>query len=283
MMGRRNFILSTRRNSYHVAGVTGPLSLKWMARGWGIWRLSGKTLRVGTDTCLIVNNGQDYTIDIENEESSSSFCVFFQDGFVEDVARATTTPDEYLLDDPAGSAAPIAFHEHLIDDGRRILPRLRQMRSSQVSEEDSPDKYREQLRFLAEALVATQFDFRQSANKVPAVRPATRTELYRRLRNGKDYMHACFSDDLSVSTVAAACNLSPHHFHRHFTRTFNQTPHRYLSDLRIARAKVLLRETDRPITDICFDVGYESLGSFSRLFARRVGSSPSAYRRRHRT
>ena len=74
--------------------------------------------------------------------------------------------------------------------------------------------------------------------------------------------------------------MSPFHFIRLFRRVYKQTPHQYLIRQRIAKAKELLRTTDLPITEICMAVGFESLGSFSTLFRKVAGISPSAYRDR---
>jgi AraC-like DNA-binding protein len=75
-----------------------------------------------------------------------------------------------------------------------------------------------------------------------------------------------------------AC-LSPYHYHRLFTETFGETPHEFLTRLRIDRAKQLLSRDQLAVTEVCFAVGYESLGSFSSRFRNLVGHSPSEYRR----
>ena len=80
--------------------------------------------------------------------------------------------------------------------------------------------------------------------------------------------------------MSRVAHVSPAHFSRQFRATFGETPHRYLQRRRVERAMELLRETDRPVTTICFDVGFNSLGTFSRTFRAVVGESPSAYRRR---
>ena len=72
--------------------------------------------------------------------------------------------------------------------------------------------------------------------------------------------------------------MSQAHFIRTFRATFGETPHRYLQRRRVERAMFLLRETDRSVTDICFEVGFGSLGTFSRTFRHIVGESPSEYR-----
>jgi len=71
------------------------------------------------------------------------------------------------------------------------------------------------------------------------------------------------------------------HFSRRFRAVFGETPHRYLQRRRVERSMFLLRETDRSVTDICFDVGFTSLGTFSRTFREIVGETPSGYRTGH--
>lgn len=89
-----------------------------------------------------------------------------------------------------------------------------------------------------------------------------------------------FARPLDVPALARVAHVSPAHFSRQFRATFGEPPHRYLQRRRVERAMELLRETDRSVTDICFDVGFNSLGTFSRTFRAIVGESPSAYRSR---
>jgi AraC-like DNA-binding protein len=76
-------------------------------------------------------------------------------------------------------------------------------------------------------------------------------------------------------------HVSAAHFSRSFREVFGETPHRYLQRRRVERSMFLLREPDRRVTDICFDVGFTSLGTFSRTFREIVGESPSDYRHGH--
>ena len=92
-------------------------------------------------------------------------------------------------------------------------------------------------------------------------------------------MDRAYAEPLDVPAVAAVAHVSPAHFSRTFRAVFGETPHRYLQRRRVERSMFLLRETDRSVTDICFDVGFNSLGTFSRTFKEIVGASPSEYRR----
>lgn len=92
-------------------------------------------------------------------------------------------------------------------------------------------------------------------------------------------MDRAYAEPLDVRAVAAVAHISMAHFSRSFRAVFGETPHRYLQRRRVERSMFLLRETDRSVTDICFDVGFSSLGTFSRTFRDIVGETPTDYRR----
>ena len=106
-------------------------------------------------------------------------------------------------------------------------------------------------------------------------------ELNRRLLRARDAMDRAYAEPLDVRTIAAVAHCSPAHFSRSFRAVFGETPHRYLQRRRVERSMFLLRETDRSVTDVCFDVGFTSLGTFSRTFTAIVGETPSHYRQGH--
>jgi AraC-like DNA-binding protein len=97
----------------------------------------------------------------------------------------------------------------------------------------------------------------------------------------KDIADARFREQLDVPALARAAYLSPAHFRREFRRAFGETPHQYLLTRRLERAAALLRNTDRSVADICFNVGLRSVGSFTTSFQRVYGMSPTAYRAAH--
>ncbi len=102
--------------------------------------------------------------------------------------------------------------------------------------------------------------------------------LARHLLRARDLAHSRYADSLDVAALAARAHVSPTHFTRSFREAYGATPHQYLIARRMERAALLLRETERPVTDVSLDVGFASLGSFSATFHRWLGVSPSAYR-----
>ena len=101
-----------------------------------------------------------------------------------------------------------------------------------------------------------------------------------RLRQARDRMDRDYAKPLDVPALARSALMSPGHFSRSFRAAFGETPYSYLMTRRIERAKALLRRGDLSVTEVCFEVGCLSLGSFSSRFAELVGESPSSYRAR---
>lgn len=98
------------------------------------------------------------------------------------------------------------------------------------------------------------------------------------LRRVRDRIDRDFAEPLNVEGLARGVHMSAGHLSREFRRAYGESPYSYFMTRRIERAMTLLRCTTRSVTEICFDVGYGSLGTFSSRFAELVGMSPSAYR-----
>ena len=108
-----------------------------------------------------------------------------------------------------------------------------------------------------------------------------REDTNRRMLRARDEMDRRYAEPLDVPTLAAIAHLSASQFGRVFKDVYGETPHRYLQRRRVERAMTLLRQTDRPITDVAWDVGFASLGTFSRTFSNVVGVSPTEFRVQH--
>lgn len=101
---------------------------------------------------------------------------------------------------------------------------------------------------------------------------------HKQVRLARRLLDRNYDTSITIEDLSREVALSPYYLIRVFRHVYKQTPHQYLMEQRIARAKELLRNSDLSITEICMAVGYESLGSFSTLFRKVAGLSPSAYR-----
>jgi transcriptional regulator GlxA family with amidase domain len=106
--------------------------------------------------------------------------------------------------------------------------------------------------------------------------------LLRRLLRAKDRMDAASHEAWPVCRLAEVSGVSEAHFARSFKEAFGVPPHRYLLTRRIERATALLRDSDAPITDVAFETGWASLGTFGRVFRDVTGESPGAFRARQK-
>jgi len=107
-------------------------------------------------------------------------------------------------------------------------------------------------------------------------------EAFVRLCQARERLRETDEGRLSIAEVARDATVSPFHFIRQFKAMFGETPHQFRMQAQLDRARHLLATSEASVTDVCMNVGFSSLGSFSDLFARRTGAPPSAYRRRAR-
>jgi AraC-like DNA-binding protein len=105
-----------------------------------------------------------------------------------------------------------------------------------------------------------------------------RLNPHKQIRLARLLLDRRYDTPITIEDLSREVALSPYYLIRAFRRVYRQTPHQYLVGQRIARAKELLRNSDLSITEICAVIGFESLGSFSTLFRKAAGISPSAYR-----
>jgi AraC-like DNA-binding protein len=117
----------------------------------------------------------------------------------------------------------------------------------------------------------------RSRARLPAV--LIHPDSFRGLCRARELLRDVDGPPLAIPAVARAAAISPYHFIRQFHALFGMTPHQMRIQARLDRARELLERDRGSVTDVCLEVGFSSVGSFSSLFTRRVGTSPSAYRR----
>ena len=118
---------------------------------------------------------------------------------------------------------------------------------------------------------------RHRGERIARLKMLTRDRLTR-LCAARNQLRAVGLAELSIDEIAKASAISRFHFVRQFKAVFGETPIQFRTRSRLEKARQLLVDTDDSVTDVCLAVGFSSLGSFSALFARRFGRSPSAFR-----
>jgi AraC-like DNA-binding protein len=280
-MDNRNFFLYERSRQHFWRGA-GLLSIKSFSGGTAHYDIGQGAFRVDDSAYLVLNHGQEYTITLDSETEVASFCVFFASGFAEQVYGSLTQSPETLLDSPGGETPLPLFFQRTYGHDPLLSPVLALTRESYTVRQAEPGWLEERYHTLMQQLLVVHEHVRREVAALPAIRAATREELYRRIHLARDYLTAAYDQPLTLDQLAQVASLSPNHLLRTFKQAFGQTPHQFLTDVRLRQARHLLTTTQHPITAICLDVGFESPSSFSWLFRRRFGTSPQAFRQLNR-
>ncbi|HSP15728.1 MAG TPA: AraC family transcriptional regulator [Thermoanaerobaculia bacterium] len=268
MIGAANVVFGGTARNHYVPPMPGAASIKAVVRGRAAWESEGRRFVVTEGTCLLLDEGQEYSLTIEEPEPVTTFCLFFRNGFLGDALRSAAVTDAALLDEPfeSGSERPVPGLRHLSDAMHALLSGMQQT----PTEDD----------FIAAAsLIASDLHREQRSERtLDAAKSGTRHELRRRVQRGVDFMLSHLADPITVEDAARAACLSLFHFHRAFTALHGTTPHRFLREQRLALAARLLRLTEDDVTDIAARSGFESLGSFTTRFTKSFGLPPGRYR-----
>lgn len=271
--GEDNLVLHAKAKRHSVEKFEGTLSIKTVFRGRVAWVLNGRPLYVDSNTFLILNEGERYSLNIDEQQPVETRCVFFRRDFIEQIAYEVTNPVEDSLDDPSGRTSPVYFPARLHLNTDNLLSKVWSL-VKQYSSQIQPSGFQEDLLKLSVALLNLHDGITDQISKVPATKASTREELFRRLQIAKEYLHSCVNQTVSLEEVAKTACLSPYHFHRVFRQIFQTTPHQYLTDLKLKRAHSLLTR-NQSVSETANAVGFKSISSFSRLFSNYYGVSPS--------
>jgi AraC family transcriptional regulator len=248
----------------HVA----PLSLHVVFRGREVYETRSARHALVPGRYLVLNAGQQVRTDVAGGEPVESVSVMFGHAFAQDVLTSLATPLDRLLDDPERRGpAGVLFFERTYP----LEPSLERLLLAFRSEDSSGE---EAYPLLLDHLLGAHRGLRCEVDRLPAVRAATRAEIYRRLVRARDFVEASWAESLTLSAIARVAGIAPHRFLRLFREAFGLTPHRYLTERRLQEARGMLEAGRTRVTDACLAVGFTSLGSFSAAYRRRFGHSP---------
>jgi AraC-like DNA-binding protein len=270
------YILHEHAQAYAGAGA-GLLSIKSFYNGEARYAVESRRFVVDASSYFVLNNGQHYSIEIDADRRVESFCLFFAPEFTDNIRHSITSGVDRLLIEPQSQTAAPAFFERTYLHDQAVSPALMRLRAALTHDYIDKPWLIEQFHLIMQRLLQIQTQSYREIDAIPAIRAATREELYRRAHYAREYAAALFTTPITLDDMAHVAGMSPNHLLRTFKQIFDQTPYQYVIAKRVAYAQQLLRSTDQGVTDICFAVGFTSLGAFSWWFRQRVGVSPSSY------
>jgi hypothetical protein len=204
-LGRANAILTGSGKDYFVPDFEGCLSIKTVISGSAVWEAGCRRFQVHENTYLILNDRQRYTMTIDSTSKVTTFCIFFERGFVEDVFRATAKPADELLEKPGdANFSPLHFFEKLEPEDSPVLARVRKLRERLSRGQRTSLALQEDFYSVAAAMIREHQNTASAISKLPALRLSTRQELYKRLLRGRDALLSSLDSQVALKEVARA-------------------------------------------------------------------------------
>lgn len=271
------FTIKAQAKKYYWEGLSW-FSLKTFPKGSARYCINQHEYWVLPHNYLLLNHLQAYSLEINAKKKVESFCLFFHPLMVGEMQHSFLNKTNTLLNYPFdfGSMSDL-FFTCIHPMSTSLAYSLKLLRAQTFNSTLQEDVYMYQ---ILEALFEVNTKTIHTLEKMTFLKASTRQEIYRRVSLAQDYIHANWNKKLRLKTIAQAAQLSTNHLLRSFKQIHHQTPGQYLTQLRISKAKDLLRHSNFTISEISFEVGFISLGSFSNLFKKKVGCSPLQFRKK---
>jgi AraC-like DNA-binding protein len=280
--GKEDCIILARARGVEYPPFTQRLSIKSANGGTERYFLSdpARTVGVDEDHFLVLNDGRTYASAIERDCVIESYSIFFAPGLAAHAHSALRTSVSQALAGNASTAADVEFIEYLQPHDDVVTPMLAGIRRRVLAGFDDTQWYEEQLHLLAERLVAQRTRVSIDADSLSALKPATRTEVLRRVLLATDHLHVNFDQDVSLDALAAVACLSKFHFLRLFRQVHGLTPYAFLQRKRARVANRLIATTRLTMEQIATRVGYGSRSQSTRAAHPRGLAGPRSLGRR---
>jgi AraC family transcriptional regulator len=277
--GFPSVIINASVSESYRPDIKGPVSFFLNLSGSSYCKVDDRTVYIPEDYYFISNRSQPYTLTIESEKPIETFNIHFGENFTESVLGSLSiTPAQALEYGMLKSSKTITFYNRLYkrdETFNRIVGSLEKLGQS-----NQFDKllFEEQLTKLLTHQLLQHQEILWAMDKIPAAKPSVRTELFKRISLAKDYMHSMQPGAIDLNQLAAAACISKYHFLRLFKTLYGMSPHQYIQQIRIDKAKNLLNNSSFAIQEISDSLGFENSQSFSRFFQKNTGVYPTQYR-----
>ena len=270
---KKNVIIHASAKDVSYAEHWGPLSIKCSIKGIEHYQCNNRFYSVDKNAYLVFNHGQYYSSYIYSDTKTESFTLNFSSQFQQSFLQGLTgNLDEF------SNRETFECIEKLYTHDDTITPLLKKIYQASVVKNPDVNFITELYYSLLENLYLQQAKLKHEIRKVKAVKYSTQVELYKRLNYAKDFIHSCYMKEISLNDIASVACLNNAYFLREFKKYFGLTPHQYTMQRRMNAAQNLLETTSNSISEICFEVGYSDVTSFSKLFKKTFSLTPAAYR-----
>jgi AraC family transcriptional regulator len=268
-------ILNVQTNQTYRDNIRGPLSIFSNLKGESEVETDKRKVKIKPDYFFVSNHDQHYTLGI-NKTETETFNIHFGEYFADEVFTSLHDHPGRLLDDHYFTAP----HER-IELYNKLFYKSEQFSTLiKAIQNNSADKLlrEENLYKLLCILLEENKEIKKRTAQLPSIKNSTREEIIRRLLYSVDYIHSHYEKDLSLEELASVACFSKFHFLRLFKIVFGKTPHQFINQVKVEKAKRVLKQTSYDVTLIARNLGFDTASSFSRMFYNQVGVYPSQYR-----
>ncbi len=255
-------VIDTRVEGEYRPDVRGPLSLFSVDSGFAEVGIAGRTLPLAEQTFALSPAGEKFTLVYPEQRTARVLNVYFADHLVEGACAHMRTSEV----DRLKNVSPLLRPTGTGIRGALDWVRAQMDQGGLALEEGVVD------------LLVTLVSQPTELYELPLRGSLARADLKRRLARTLDYLVAYSDRPLTLSELARECGVSKFHFLRMFRTATGSTPSRFITSIRIERAKTLLMKTKRSVTEIALDVGFAEQSSFTRAFGRHAGVTPRSFR-----
>jgi AraC family transcriptional regulator len=276
--GSNNYILHAKSKQFFWEGH-GQLSIKTFTNGKAFYKSNRGFFSVEQNRYLLLNQGS-YAISIDEKNEVESFCIFFKDGFAQEVLPSIIKSTNAILSDPYFNMETVEFFEKTY----YITPTLNLLLEKFQRNHDLFDNdmlwLDEQYHNLMQIMLFDHFNALSKMESLNTIKSSTREELYRRVTVAHDYIRSYYNHPINLQDISSVACLSQNHLLRNYKKIYGKTPHQHISEMRIHKAKKLIGDMELSMTDITYEIGFNNPVSFSKIFKTFTGLSPLQYRKK---
>jgi AraC-like DNA-binding protein len=278
-MTDESFVLTASSKTHHWKGE-GLCSIKTFSNGDAYYNTGKGFFRVDENSFLLLNNKTEYEILIDNEKETNSFCVFFSSNLLKDLFILQSKSINFILENYGYETEEINYFERTYESN--LLEN-----SGFQNFKDNYSAFREDKLWLSQSYVqllhilpGISNIYSLQLNNLNFKKTATKVEIFRRLLMAKEFLHCNVYGTTSLEELSRISLLSVNLLIRLFKQAFGITPHQYFINVKMKKAKELLRNKNKSVTDICNLLQLSSIGSFSNSFKRKTGITPSEFQKK---
>ncbi|SRR5258707_8382363 len=266
-------LLNAKTGGIFRDNIKGPFSLFGNLSGSSLVSVDHRKVRVSDDHFFITNSGQNYSLEIDEKSKAETFNIHFGERFADQMIQSQNSIKKIMDEKFQSTTQSFSFHNRLIRKSKSISDLL-------ITLQSNKDELKEEelLAQLFIELLKEELKLTKAEKTLPSVKKSTREELVKRILLSTDYIHEFYNQQLSLEELANISCLSKFHFLRLFKIAMGQTPHQFITEVRIEKSKELLSSSKQEIKRIADIVGFADSSSFSRAFYQKVGAYPSQFR-----